>query len=65
MLGLAPNWRRLLTSAVREEELKVLQMHERTGHPLGDDEFLVRLETNLGRVLRRQKPGRKRNPMRK
>jgi len=49
----------LLTSAVTEEELKVLRGHERTGRPLGDDDFLVRLEKNLGRVLRRQKPGRK------
>ena len=65
LLGLAPNWRRRLTSAVSEEELKVLQGHERTGRPLGDDDFLVRLEKNLGRVLRRQKPGRKRNPIRK
>ena len=59
LLELAPKWRRLLTSAVTEEELKVLRGHERTGRPLGDDDFLVRLEKNLGRVLRRQKPGRK------
>ena len=59
------DWRRLLTSEVSEEELKVLQGHERTGRPLGDDDFLVRLETNLRRVLRRQKPGRKHNPRRK
>ena len=45
--------------------LEVLQGHERTGGPLGDADFLVRLEKNLGRVLRRQKPGRKRNPIRK
>ena len=61
LLELAPDWRRLLTSAVREEELKVLRGHERTGRPLGDDDFLVHLEKNLGRVLRHQKPGRKRN----
>ena len=61
LLELAPDWRRLLTSAVSEEELKVLRGHERTGRPLGDDDFLVHLEKNLGRVLRHQKPGRKRN----
>lgn len=62
LLGLAPNLRRLLTSAVSEEELKVLHGHERTGCPLGDDDFLVRLEKHLGRILRRQKPERKRKP---
>jgi len=44
---------------VAEEELKRLREHERTGRPLGDDDFLARLEKRLGRVLRRQKPGRK------
>ncbi len=39
LLELAPNWRRLLTSAVTEEELKVLRGHERTGRPLGDDDL--------------------------
>jgi putative transposase len=53
------NWRRLLTSAVSEEELKVFREHERTGRVLGDDEFQKRLEKKLGRVLRRQKPGPK------
>ena len=61
---LAPHWRRLLTSAVSEEEWKVLRGPEPTGRPLGDDDFLVRLEQNLGRVWRRRKPGRKRNPRR-
>jgi len=65
LLALAPNRPRLLTSAVSEEELRVLRGHERTGRPLGDDDFLVRLEKNLGRVLRRQKPGRKRKQRQK
>jgi putative transposase len=58
-LEIAGNWRRLLTSAVSEEELKVFREHERTGRVLGDDEFQKRLEKKLGRVLRRQKPGPK------
>ncbi|MBN2579037.1 MAG: hypothetical protein JXB10_08610 [Pirellulales bacterium] len=41
------------------EEGSVIQ-HERTGWVLGDEEFQKRLEKNLGRVLRRQKPGPKR-----
>ncbi len=49
----------LLASAVDEDTLRDLRRHEATGRPLGDDEFLNRLEKNLGRVLRRQKPGPK------
>jgi len=48
-----------LTSAIKEEELKALRAHERTGRPLGDENFLALLEQNLGRILRRQKPGPK------
>src|SRR5271165_4795899 len=59
LLQMAPNWRRLFTSAIREEELKALRAHERTGRPLGDENFLALLEQNLGRILRRQKPGLK------
>jgi putative transposase len=59
LLAIAGNWRRLLTSGVTEEELKRFRAHERTGRVLGDDDFLKRLEKQLGRVLRRQKPGPK------
>ncbi len=51
---MAPNWRPLLTSAIREDELKALRAHERIGRPLGDKNFLALLEQNLGRILRRQ-----------
>jgi putative transposase len=60
LLRLADDWRRLLCGAVSEEELRSLRERERTGRPLGDEGFLVRLEQRLGRILRRQKPGRKR-----
>jgi len=60
MLALAKSWRRLLTSAATEEQIKAFREHERTGRPLGDDAFQKRLEKKLGRVLRRQKPGPKR-----
>ncbi|MGA9921928.1 MAG: hypothetical protein WBQ29_00910 [Isosphaeraceae bacterium] len=39
--------------------MKALRAHERTGRPLGDEDFLALLEQNLGRILRRQKPGSK------
>jgi hypothetical protein len=50
--------------AVSEGQLKEFREHERTGRVLGDDEFQKRLEKNLGRVLRRQKPGPKKVPKR-
>ena len=59
LLGLAKNWRRLLTSAATEEQIKAFREHERTGRPMGDEAFQKRLEKKLGRVLRRQKPGPK------
>ena len=59
LLEIAGNWRRLLTSAVSEEELNQFRAHERTGRVLGDDDFQERLEKRLGRVLRRRKPGPK------
>jgi putative transposase len=59
LLQLAPEWRRFLTRVIREEDLKVLRAHEHTGRPLGDEAYLASLEENLGRILRRQKPGPK------
>ena len=59
LLALAKNWRRLLSSAATEQQIKAFREHERTGRPLGDDDFQKRLEKKLGRVLRRQKPGPK------
>ncbi len=61
LLRLAPNWRQLLASAVPEEDLRILRAHTMTGRPLGEEAFLIGLEQDLGRVLRRQKPGPKPN----
>jgi putative transposase len=62
LLKRAPNWRALLARVIREEDIKLLRAHEHTGRPLGGEKFLAKLEQNLGRVLRRQKPGPKRTP---
>ena len=64
LLKLAPPWRRFLARVIREEDIKLLRAHEQTGRPLGDEEFLATLEENLGRILRRQKPGPKPRPAR-
>ncbi len=61
-LELAPNWRGFLSKVVREEDIKLLQSHERTGRPLGEDAFLAKLEKKLKRTLKKQKPGPKRRP---
>jgi len=62
LLKLAPNWRGFLARVIREEDIKALRSHERTGRPLGDEAFLATLEQKLGRILRRQKPGPKLKP---
>jgi putative transposase len=59
LLKLAPPWRGFLARVIREEDLKVLRAHERTGRPLGDEEFVTTVEQKLGRTLKRQKPGPK------
>lgn len=55
--GLSFDWREYLRE--REEDTEELREHERTGRPLGPDDFIDALERKLGRVLRRMKPGRK------
>jgi hypothetical protein len=50
---------------VSEEEIGRLRRHEKTGRPLGSDGFVGKLGTALGRILQRQKPGRKRGPNQK
>ena len=54
------NWRGFLLGGVSEEEIERIRRHERTGRPLGNDGFVGKLEEALGRILQRQKPGRKR-----
>ena len=44
MLAMIADWRGFLNSAIREEELRDLREHSRTGCPLGDATFVDRLE---------------------
>jgi putative transposase len=60
LLKMAGDWQSFLGIGVREEDLALLRSRERTGRPLGSERFVKRLERLLGRVLRRQRPGRKR-----
>jgi putative transposase len=54
------DWRSFLSSGLDDGEASRLRLHGSTGRPLGDDAFLGRLEAQIGRVLRRRKPGPKR-----
>jgi putative transposase len=62
LLEMARNWRAFLARVIREEDVKLLLTHEHTGRPLGDEAFLATLEKDLGRILKRQKPGPKGRP---
>jgi hypothetical protein len=41
-----------------EDEVKELRRHERSGRPLGREPFVVAVEGQRGRTLRRANPGR-------
>lgn len=53
------DWKEFLRSTTSEQDIKMLQQHERTGRPLGSDGFLTRLEKSIGRLLKPKRPGRK------
>lgn len=58
LLVLAGDWRGYLADAVGQDVAE-LEKHQRTGRPLGDERFVGRAETLLGRSLRKHKPGPK------
>ena len=59
MLAMVGDWEKFLGEDVREEEGKNLRLHGRTGRPLGNEQFVIRLEQLTGRMLIKQKPGPK------
>jgi putative transposase len=55
------DWRRVVgKDTIREEALKMLRMHERTGRVLGSEGFVSQVEALVGREVRPGKPGRPR-----
>jgi putative transposase len=54
-----PDWKAYLALATPAETTALLRRHGRTGRPLGDAEFVRKIEKRLGRVLHPRKPGRK------
>ena len=60
LLDMVGDWSAFLAGGLGEEEGNVLRKHERSGRPLGGAGFVERLETELGRLLKKGKPGPKR-----
>jgi putative transposase len=54
-----PDWAAYLGLNDTPEDIERLKRHENTGRPLGNEDFLKRLEVLTGRVLMPQKRGRK------
>ena len=59
LLEIVGNWKEFLGRISKEEEVKKIRRHERTGRPLGGGNFIKRLESLLGRCLSPQKTGPK------
>jgi putative transposase len=65
LLEMVSDWSRFLQQQNADEMLGAqLRHHETTGRPLGDDAFMMEMESRAGRRLRRGKPGRRRSGIR-
>jgi putative transposase len=60
LLGMIGDWSNFLGQDTSEQEAEVFRLHERTGRPLGNDDFIGYLENMIARRLRKEKPGPKR-----
>ncbi len=58
LIAIIGDWKDLL-SPPSDDEMAAIRDHERTGRPLGDDNFISILEETTGRLLKIQKPGPK------
>lgn len=59
LLEIVEDWRCFIEEDITGEEMERFRLHERTGRPLGDEDFLERVEKLVCRVLKRQKSGPK------
>jgi len=59
MLEKFPDWIAYLRGRQSNEVLRKVRKHTKTGRPLGSEKFIESLESQTGRPLKRQKPGRK------
>lgn len=58
LYGLVNDWLFYL-SEEEENDFNTIRKATRTGRPAGDNDFTIAIESRIGRVLRRAKPGRK------
>lgn len=61
LLLLIDNWQDFLNTDLKEDEKKIIRSYERTGRPAGCEHFLEKLEKATNRILKKQKPGPKKN----
>jgi putative transposase len=59
LLNLVPDWQRFLQEGIEEKESQLIRRHEKTGRPLGNESFINKIENAADRVLRKKKPGPK------
>ena len=59
LCGLVSDWTDFLHRGLSDEEVEILKKHERTGRPLGNNQFIDTLEQLTTRILKKKKPGRK------
>ena len=59
MLDRVTNWTDYLTETTNMDEEALLQLHTRTGRPLGNTSFVQQLEAITGKALAPKMPGRK------
>ena len=57
--GLIGNWKDFLNTVSGDDDVRLLQLHERTGRPLGDNSFIEKLESLLKINLKQKRAGRK------
>jgi putative transposase len=55
----ADNWAEFFSQETDSAIAEKLRKHEQTGRPLGSENFVMKLEKILDRMLRPQKPGPK------
>ena len=59
LLDLVPVWSGLLRQGLSDTEGDLIRSRTRTGRPLGESSFVECLESDLDRVLKPRRPGRK------
>ena len=57
--GIIKNWQDFLDLALSNDEVRLFQLHERTGRPLGDNTFIEKLESLLKITLKKKRAGRR------